>query len=425
MAAQKSSTLIKVSQTKVSQLLENDDVLRANAETQITTTTANKIKNQSDVVSELDRLNEFVQNHSFWNNRMFKACLAGELSKSDFAYIFSQYYLYSKNFTCYIAGLMANCDKDHFRAKLTQNLWEESGEDDKLSHAEIFRNFLHKTFNINDLDKINYDEFTVKFVESYFNNCIKSNTVSASAWLSLGTEGIVSKMYQIMVQGMLQTGIPSDELEFFHIHIGCDDEHAETLADLMCSYSDRSDWFKTCQRAADEALTLRAQFFEDLYDNLDKRLERSILQSIEAPKSLATGIIDLSMLKSDREAQAKEIYRNKKAKFNIDFAVDRLSFPATQVLDPRIIKILPGKNNEKHRHAHEAVFYIIQGSGLVSIDNHSIEITSGDTVFIPRWCTHQSQNTGDVEMKILAVTDFGLTSKILGNYEQKTRLKSR
>jgi mannose-6-phosphate isomerase-like protein (cupin superfamily) len=186
-----------------------------------------------------------------------------------------------------------------------------------------------------------------------------------------------------------------------------------------------SDWFKTCQRAADEALTLRAQFFEDLYDNLDKRLERSILQSIEAPKSLATGIIDLSMLKSDRRAQAKEIYRNKKAKFNIDFAVDRLSFPATQVLDPRIIKILPGKNNEKHRHAHEAVFYIIQGSGLVSIDNHSIEITSGDTVFIPRWCTHQSQNTGDVEMKILAVTDFGLTSKVLGNYEQKTRLKSR
>jgi pyrroloquinoline quinone (PQQ) biosynthesis protein C/mannose-6-phosphate isomerase-like protein (cupin superfamily) len=418
MATLKSSTL-----TKVSQLLENDNAQQANAEAQITT--ANKIKNQSDIVSELDRLNKFVKNHSFWNNRMFKACLAGELSKSDFAYIFAQYYLYSKNFTCYIAGVMANCDKDHFRAKLTQNLWEEGGKDCELSHAQIFRNFLYKTFKINDLDKINYDEFTVKFVETYLNKCIKSHPVSGSAWLSLGTEGIVSRMYEIMVQGMLQAGIPNDELEFFHIHIACDDEHAEILSDLMCSYSDKSEWFETCQRAADEALNLRTQFFEDLYDNLDKRLDRSILKSIESRKSLATVLTDLSILKSERSTRATEIYRNKKPKFNIDFAVDRLSFPVTQVLDTRIVKILPGKNNEQHRHAHETVFYIIQGSGLVSIDNQLIKVNPSDIVFVPRWCIHQSQNTGDVEMQILAVTDFGLTSKVLGNYEQKTRLKSR
>jgi hypothetical protein len=42
-------------------------------------------------------------------------------------------------------------------------------------------------------------------------------------------------MYEIMVQGMLQASITNDELEFFHIHIACDDEHAEVLSDLMCS----------------------------------------------------------------------------------------------------------------------------------------------------------------------------------------------
>jgi hypothetical protein len=68
----------------------------------------------------------------------------------------------------------------------------------------------------------------------------------------------------------------------------------------MCSYSDKSEWFETCQRAADESLNLRTQFFEDLYDNLDKRLDRSILKSIESRKSLATVITDLSILKSER-----------------------------------------------------------------------------------------------------------------------------
>jgi pyrroloquinoline-quinone synthase len=70
----------------------------------------------------IDSLNEFVKNHPFWQNKLFAACLNGELSREDFAYIFAQYYLYSKNFTRYIAGVMANCEQDHFRAKLTQNL---------------------------------------------------------------------------------------------------------------------------------------------------------------------------------------------------------------------------------------------------------------------------------------------------------------
>jgi mannose-6-phosphate isomerase-like protein (cupin superfamily)/pyrroloquinoline quinone (PQQ) biosynthesis protein C len=371
----------------------------------------------------IDSLNKFVENHPFWNNKLFTACLNGELSREDFAYIFAQYYLYSKNFTRYIAGVMANCEQDNFRAKLTQNLWEESGEGSQVSHAQIFRNFLKTTFELNDLHKINFAEFTVKFVETYLENSLGFDAIWGSAWLSLGTEGIVSRMYEIMVRGMRQARIPNEELEFFHIHIACDDEHAETLSELMCSYADRTGWFETCKRAADEALSLRANFFDQLYENLVLQVDRSVIQPIKDRKSLAIELSDISALKSNCLDRGTEVYQNEEARFNIKFTVDRLAFPTTQVLDPRIVRIPPGKNNERHRHAHEAVFYIIQGSGYVSIDDRLIKVNAGDTVFIPRWCIHQSQNTGDVEMHILAVTDFGLTSKVLGNYDRKTRLK--
>src|SRR5262245_25316234 len=55
--------------------------------------------------------------HPFWQNRLFKACTAGHLTKDDFKFIYGQYYLYSKNFTRYLAALMANCDSDYHRSR--------------------------------------------------------------------------------------------------------------------------------------------------------------------------------------------------------------------------------------------------------------------------------------------------------------------
>ena len=107
---------------------------------------------------------------------------------------------------------------------------------------------------------------------------------------------------------------------------------------------------------------------------------------------------------------------------NIDFSVDRLPF-APEVLDPRIVRIPAGKYNEKHRHAHETVFYIIEGSGRVLINEAAIEVAPGDIVFVPRWAMHQSQNLGETEMTILAVTDYGLTGNAyIGSYLKTARM---
>ncbi len=378
---------------------------------------------ESCEANPLDNLNHFAKNHPFWNNRLFVACLAGELTRNDFTYIFSQYYLYSKNFTRYIAGVMANCDKDNFRAKLTQNLWEESGEESRVSHAEIFRDFLKNSLGVADLSQIEYEDFTRNFVEIYLENSVQADPIWGSAWLSLGTEGIVSDMYQIMVAGMRQAGFDDTELEFFHIHIGCDDEHAETLAELMCSYADTPSWYDKCFQATDRALTARAHLFDCLYENISKDLNRSLVATIESRKSLAKQIVDVTSLKKSITQSGTKIYSNTVPHLNIEFAVDRLDFPATQVLDPRIVYIPAGKNNERHRHAHEAIFYILQGIGQVVIDDRTIDVVAGDVVFLPRWCVHQSQNNSAVEMQILAITDFGLTSKVLGDYDRQTRMK--
>jgi hypothetical protein len=72
---------------------------------------------------------------------------------------------------------VTNCDRDHFCAKMTQNLWEESGKNGGVNHAEIFRNFMKNSLFINDFSQIKYESFTQKFVDLYLQNSIQAESL--------------------------------------------------------------------------------------------------------------------------------------------------------------------------------------------------------------------------------------------------------
>ncbi|BAS55517.1 MULTISPECIES: TenA family transcriptional regulator [Leptolyngbya] len=210
-------------------------------------------------------LNQFMQSHPFWQNSLFQACRSGSLSQSDFQLIFAQYSLYSQNFTRYLAGLMANMEFDALRVKLIDNLWEESGgTNPDERHTEIFHQFLREGLNV-DTSQIQYLDSTVLFVKEYLDFCLRSSASLSSAFLSLGTEAIVPRMYGIFVEGLLKAGIPETHLYFFKLHMEVDDAHAETLEEIMMAYSDKPYWFIQCQQSIDFALSLRMRFFEQLY----------------------------------------------------------------------------------------------------------------------------------------------------------------
>jgi gentisate 1,2-dioxygenase len=124
-------------------------------------------------------------------------------------------------------------------------------------------------------------------------------------------------------------------------------------------------------------------------------------------------------------AAGAPLYENRNPRLNIDFAVERLTLAGAQTLDPRIVRIPPGRNNERHRHAHESLFVILDGRGELQIGETRVPVARGDVAFVPRWLFHQTHNTGDAELVLLAVTDFGFTSAVLGDYDARTRQKER
>ncbi len=125
----------------------------------------------------------------------------------------------------------------------------------------------------------------------------------------------------------------------------------------------------------------------------------------------------------DALTAGESMYANHNERLNIEFTVDRLAFPELQTMDPRVVRIPPGRNNELHRHAHESLFVVLQGEGEVRVGDAWRPIRTGSVAFVPRWIFHQSRNTSQTtELVILAITDFGFTSAVLGDYDRRTRL---
>lgn len=360
------------------------------------------------VEDQLSALRRIQNDHALWISPLLTAFSHGTLSRQDLQYVFSQYHHYSRNFTRFIAAVMANCESDLFRAQLSENLWDEGGGcDPERRHAQIFRSFLHRSLGIECPDDIDHDAYTQHFVREYLVTCLRAEPTAGAAFLSLGTEGIVARLYPIMLAGLHAAGIPDAELDFFHIHIACDDDHTRTLEDMMTSCANVPGWFEVCRAAMIRALDLRAEFFANIFDALQHRRITAMLSRMQSRKSLAQGLPRAAL--HHRPGDVTEpLYDNRVDKLNVEFAVERLPLSA-EVLDPRMVRIPPGKFNEKHKHAHETLIHILEGTGQILVDDRVLPVQPGDSVLVPRWALHQTQNLGTREMRFLAVTDFNFS----------------
>ena len=199
----------------------------------------------------LRRLHLARDAHPFWNNRLLRACASGSLTRDDFAVIFAQYSLYTQTFTRFLAGLMANSECDLHRARLAENLWEEAGcAAPEQRHAQIFRRFLEQGLHV-EPSSIEFLDATRLFVREYLDFCLDAHPAAGSAFLSLGTEGIVPRLYSVLLEGLRHAGLSDDIDGVFppaHRQGRRPRRHARGH-DL--SYSSMPDWPLRCEQAMD------------------------------------------------------------------------------------------------------------------------------------------------------------------------------
>lgn len=205
-------------------------------------------------------------------------CRNGMVTLNELKTFMVQQGIYSSYFTRYLCAMMANLPSNHEVLKLAENLFEELGlaPQSPTPHYLIYRNMLD-VFSLS-LDTAQPSIGTQQLIHTMFKYCRDQNPAYGLGALCLGAEALVPELYADIIKGFKHCGIDDKDIEFFYIHVGCDDGHAETLRNIMVDLA--SSDHAQIDRMVKAGLALvnaRLAFFSSLDDINSKKFP---LQSI-------------------------------------------------------------------------------------------------------------------------------------------------
>ncbi len=175
-----------------------------------------------------------------------------------------QHAMYSKYFTRYLCALISNLESSEDVILLASNLTEELGLtlSHTTPHSILYRNML-RDFNIHDNELI-ANESTVHLINTMFMLCKNTDYMNGLGALYLGAEFIVPSFYTSIINGFIGCGIDKSKLSFFQIHIECDDEHAETMKNIILDKVNNKVNLLTLINSGELAINSRLQFLNSI-----------------------------------------------------------------------------------------------------------------------------------------------------------------
>lgn len=201
-----------------------------------------------------------VREHSF-----LQRCRAGDVTLQELKLFLVQQGIYSSYFTRYLCALMGNLPSNDQVLKLAENLCEELGltPDSETPHSIVYRDML-KAFDLT-LDGARPLVGTRRLIDTMFDHCRHANSARGLGALCLGAEALVPPVYADVITAFEAHGVPARTLEFFRIHVECDDGHAETLRDIMVELASRdADNLPFMLGAGNALVDARMDFFSSI-----------------------------------------------------------------------------------------------------------------------------------------------------------------
>lgn len=359
--------------------------------------------------SALEELHARISSHSFWNNRLLRACRRGVLTREDFGFVFSQYALVVRSGARFVHALLSQCDSELWCTRLTQGLWEESSAPPlEKRPAALFRRFLREGLGVEE-ESIRFHDATRYFVRECLDACLRAPPAAACAFLALGLEAPLPRLYSVFIDGLLQTGLCERHLPFFQRKMG-DGAWASLLEEWLRAHAGEPGWFELSAQALERALKLQEHFFEGLFEALQQHRLRPLVERLQARPPQGSEGPEPRGVHVSSESPLIPFYRHAHEQRGIDCTVERLPF-CPEVLEATRVRVEPGRGSEPREHAYEVLFTVLSGTGRVRVRGTEVAVKPGDAVFVPRWAPYQAHATGPEPLLLLTVTDHGFTRR--------------
>jgi pyrroloquinoline-quinone synthase len=189
----------------------------------------------------------------------------------------SEYALCNSYFPRCLAAVAANVPDDVTRLPLIENIWEEHGLGDLgASHRTMFWRFavacgLPETRPPTTQKPL---ATTADYAETLLGICREGHFLEGMGALGPGTELVTGRQYRRLLAGLQMTGrFTEEDLVFFQLHIGLDDDHNADLEAAMAPWVTDLDSKERIRRGARRALELEIGF----WDGLSQAVKQSAL----------------------------------------------------------------------------------------------------------------------------------------------------
>ncbi len=182
-----------------------------------------------DIQRTANELATRVLDHPFMDR-----CKNGTVSWAELRSFLIQHGKYGAYFTRYLCALMSQFEDAGEVLRLAENLAEElgyGGDQTAVPHSLLYTGMLRK-FDI-VAEQYDTNPATQNLIDTMLMLCRQGRGVAGLGALYLGAEAIVPAVYTRLIQGFRHHGIPDSDLQFFTIHVDCDDDHAKTMQTIM------------------------------------------------------------------------------------------------------------------------------------------------------------------------------------------------
>jgi pyrroloquinoline-quinone synthase len=222
------------------------------------------------VLSELKAasadLTERILHHPF-----LTACSNGTITIGQLRSFLVQHGKYSRYFTRYLCALISQLDDGDDVVRLAENLTEELGcgahDAVRIPHSRIYADML-RDFDI-DMNRYPINPETQNLIDTMFMLCRQPRGTAGLGAMCLGAEALVPPLYARILEGFRHCGVDSRRLDFFSIHIDCDDDHAATMHAILARQTEAMPSCKIAALNAGEiAIGARIRFFDALMNGV-------------------------------------------------------------------------------------------------------------------------------------------------------------
>lgn len=261
-----------------------------------------------DFVAELEKycISHKAVEHHFLQN-LAGAAFGKEKTLDLLVRFFTIYSGFTIDFVPSIEKLKDLLEKQEHKYILDENMREENGFYDEETLCELESNgisrksvmgvphwilFREMVDTLEQRIKCSYRSFIpesiVSIKKKLRDELAEDGKCGLLAWLYFGSELIVPKLYELLLQGLQNScEFSNQDVRFLILHIGMDHDHADKLREIVVDTCNTMEERICIVRNTERVLTARVKFYELLRDQCDFRESGSSMKDYYNEQALA------------------------------------------------------------------------------------------------------------------------------------------